>query len=260
MKTRVSCTLIAASLTVLPTAPSLARTSYAYFTDAVGDFGILNLKTAVATVCGTESEVLYGLAEGKTGVVYGAANSGDFYIMTANSTPETADGNIDAQGYDLGSTKSAVYSATSAGSFYKIDVSTGVGKLVGNFGIGLDDGTLSSGSATLYLTSVSTLYTVDPKTAAITTIGSTTYIFDATAVVGKTLYGADTDTLSLYTINTQTGAPTLIAPITGQTTRSALLGLTPVPSTASSSCLTAAKAGRPYRSTAHPARPAIIHK
>lgn len=219
---------------------------FAYFTDSSGDYGFLNIKTGVATVCGYESAtaVLNGIGVGKFGVVYGGVYDGVIESMAEGATPETQVSSSGRPIYDMGSDHVTTYLATRRGDLFRLNPQNGHSTLVGRFGFSLDGGTLSNGLWGLYLTTGSSLYFINYGTYVPTLIGDTGRIIYGLGFVGKTLYG--TAGLTLYTLNLQSGAATSVANITGITAEN-IYGLAQVPLVSSDSCLTAAWHGHAYR-------------
>ena len=137
-------------------AAGMKADSISYIGSSIGEFGTLDLNTAVFTSLGNSGETLAGLAVADGSIFatsYHTANGTLFTVNPANGAL-TSVGTATGIDYDdFGSTANGLYAVSSGPtqSLYSINPSTGAATLIGATGLGYGSWRgISNNSGTLY--------------------------------------------------------------------------------------------------------------
>jgi len=199
--------------------------SLAFNVGSNGTFGVLDLSTGALTQTGNIGFTPAGLGEiGSTlfTAAYGGTGLYSVNTLTGNLTQFSNLG-LNGAGFNtLGSTTTGLYALDNSFNLYNINLTTGVGTLIGPTGVatGVLPGSygfsLSTGSSTLYFEDGFDLYSLNTTNGSGTLIGQASAPgigFNSLVSENGTLYGVNSSTISpyntLYTINTLTGVGTL---------------------------------------------------
>jgi len=204
------------------------------------DFGVIDLKTGVFTLCGNSGSLLAGLGLGPDGTIYGGTWQGTT-ISTVNPSNGalTTVGNTSFQIWAFGSTsKGRLWAMDSPGNLYSINPTTGAATLIGKTGIPFNQSEtygVSAAASKLYVSNETTFYSVSTKHGKAKTVGAESDTFGAFVWIKGVLYGGGANQpYSVYTVNPTNGTDTLVAPLTGESNN--FWGLVPAPKGATGAC------------------------
>jgi hypothetical protein len=234
-------TCFAAGLFALGNGAAFAKGDpFAYMIAGNSDFGVIDLKTGVFTLCGNSGVLQAGLGLGPDGTIYGGAWKGTT-ISTVNPSNGTLTtiGNTSFQIWAFGSTsKGRLWAMDMPGNLYSINPATGAGTLVGPTGVAFNQSEtygVSAASSKFYVSNGTNFYSVSAKNGKTKTVGPESSTFGAFVSIKGVLYGGgDTSPFSVYTVNTTNGSDTLVAPLTGEADD--FWGLVPTPKGATGTC------------------------
>lgn len=186
---------------------------YAYMTDGMSNFGVVDLARGVFTVCGKTGPVLTGLAVGPDHQLYSGMYSIKLFVAIDRTNGHwTTVGVSNVDFSSTGSTTQAVYAMGKDANLYEVDVSTGQGRLIGPTGIPIDQEGwygMSTNAKTLYMTYNENFYEIDVATGAATLIGQTGQSFGGMVRENQNLYGGSRSN-AVYTIDPKTATATFV--------------------------------------------------
>ena len=188
-----------------------------------GQFGTLNLQTAVFTQSGNPGTGFEDLGRIAGGPLYAADSNANLLTLNTSNGSTTSSVSVAIGVAAISVRSDGVLFGTNSTSLYTINPTTGAATLIGSLGISgatyFDLRFDTSGH--LYFTSDSgstaTLYSINTTSGAATLIGSIGAAVGVLDYENGTLYGVTLGpaTQQLYTINPTTGAGTLAGTVTG---------------------------------------------
>jgi hypothetical protein len=208
--------------TTLAVASPAAAAPFAYATTDEGDFGVLDLGSGAYVHCGYTGALLFGLAVGQGGLLYGM-DTGNFYLVNPHTGAVTYIAPAGAYRIALGSAAHVIYTVDSNANLFKIDPETGVETAASGGAPGFVS-MLSVGAPTLYESASGGFYDYFPRQGVAYRKNRDLSIeWGGIAWVDEVLYGVGVPmnelTQYVYTINAKDGSTTLIAPVPITVTR-----------------------------------------
>jgi hypothetical protein len=147
--------------TTLAIASPAGAAPFAYATTDEGDFGMLDLGSGAYVHCGYTRTLLFGLAMGKGGLLYGI-DTGNFYWVNPHTGAITFIAGAGAFRIALGSAAHVIYTVDSNANLYTIDPESGIETAAGIGAPGFVS-VLSVGAPTLYESASGGFYDYFPR-------------------------------------------------------------------------------------------------
>lgn len=229
------------SLYLLLLSCSLTQAAAVHAVLGNGDFGTLDLTTAVFTLQGNVGVQPAGLAESGGGLYTAPYQGNGIYSVNRNTGAATlvSTATPGPNFYAIGSSTAGFFGTDGfAVNTLSVNPTTGAVTTIGPLSVttaGLIS-TFSNGGSTLYWANAGDLYSINTGTGAAVLIGATGLTGDAIqgwyalVFAGNALYGIHDNPAAggnaLYSLNTSTGAATLVAAVSGHPTT--IYGLAPL--------------------------------
>lgn len=218
---------------ILAVASPATAAPFAYATTSDGDFGVLDLGSGTYVHCGFTGTLLFGLAVGPHGALYGM-DTGNFYRINPHNGALKFIAGAGSSRIALGSASNTIYTVDSLANLYTIDPETGAETAAGPAApphVFVD--VLSSGARTLFEATSMGLYDYTPKQGMAHRKNSDiSEVWGGFALVEDGLYGVGMGsggetTQYVFSISTVDGSKTMIATLSSAV--SGITGLAPTP-------------------------------
>jgi hypothetical protein len=226
---------------ILAVASPAVAGPFAYATTDDGDFGVLDLGSGAYEHCGFTGTLLFGLAVGPHGALYGM-DTGNLYRLNPHNGARKFIASAGNYRVAFGSAANTLYAVDSFANLYTVDPKSGAQAAAGAAapaGVFVD--VLSTGAQTLFEATSSGLYDYAPKQRiAHRKNRDHSVVWGGLALVADVLYGVGMasgqgeTTQYVYSISTVDGSTTVVATLSSAFT--GITGLAPTPPDNTGAC------------------------